>query len=326
MGRANRVLYGLIAALGLALVSPPSIAKEQLAIGATSAKSAFYGYFVAVSNVINDNVPSVATKVVETGATIDNLKRMARGQLDLGLVTTNALADAYAGVGKFDGDPIKSKLLWVYFVAPQVSLVREDSGITSFADLEGAEFNPGLRGSSSEATTDAVLKTLGIEIDAFRGGADARDAVKDNRIVGYTSSGMGDKFSAGQIDVHTFATMLPLSLTNEQAALIESLHPQLAIVDIPPGAGDGVPAFKTWAFALATSAAPEMDEETAYEIVKAVFTHRQPQTNAMKATGDVDFLQATLELAASPLHPGAIRYFRELGVEVPQRLIAEEDR
>lgn len=302
-------------------------AETQLAIGATSAKSGFYGYFVAVANVINENVPEVAAKVVETGATIDNLNRMARGQLDLGLVTTNSLADANSGVGKFDGTPIDSKVLWVYYIAPQSTLVRADAGISTFAELEGQKFNPGLRGSSTEATTDAVFETLGVEVDAFRGGsADARDAVKDNRIVGLTSSSMGDKFSSNQIDIHTFSPVVPLSLTDEQAALVAENHPQLTIVDIPEGAAEGVPAYKTWAFALAASASPELDEETAYQIVKAVLENRDPQTDAMGSTGAVDFAQATIDMSSSPLHPGTIRYLREKGYEIPEHLISPEDR
>ena len=319
--------YGVIAAAATMLMTSSAMAEQKLAIGTTSAKSSFYGYFVAVSNILNDKIDGVSSKAVETGATIDNLKRMGRNQLDMGLVTTNTLSDAYNGVGKFEGEPVKSKVLWVYYIAPQVTLVRKDSGVQKFADLSGKKFNPGLRGSSTEATTDSVFKTLGVDVDAFRGGsADARDAVKDNQIVGLTSSSMGEKYSSTQVDLSTFTNMLPLNLSNDQAEMIKKAHPQLAIVDIPAGAGKGAPAFKTWAFALATSASPEMDTDTAYKIVKAVIENRQPQTDAMKSTGAVDFAKATVELSTSPLHPGAIKYLREIGVEVPDHLIAPEDK
>jgi len=324
---------GIFSKLGLCVTAASMMfatvatADQKLAIGTTSSKSSFYGYFVAVSNILNSKVDGVTAKAVETGATIDNINRMGRNQLDMGLVTTNTLSDAYDGVGKFEGKPIKSKILWVYYVAPQVSLVREDSGVQSYADLKGKEFNPGLRGSSTEATTDSVFKTLGIEVDAFRGGsADARDAVKDNQIVGMTSSSMGEKYSATQVDLSTFTTMRPLTISDEQAKVIAEKHPQLAIVDIPAGAGKGAPAFKTWAFALATSASPEMDTDTAYKIVKAVIENRQTQTDAMKSTGAVNFAQATVDLSTSPLHPGAIKYLQEIGIVVPDRLIALEDK
>ena len=158
------------AGFGAASVS----AEQQISIGSTSATSPFYGYFVAVSNIINETVPGVSSKVVESGAAIENLKRMGRGQLDMGLITTNALANAYAGKGSFDGNPVPSKLLWVDFTAPQMTLVRRDSDIDMFADLEGRKLHTGMRGSATEATTDAVLATLSISVDAFRGGGEAR--------------------------------------------------------------------------------------------------------------------------------------------------------
>ena len=326
-----KAIRKLLIAAGIAAITlgtgTAQAEKKQLAIGTTSAKSGFYGYFVAVSNIINEKVAGVSAKAVETGATIDNLKRMARNQLDMGLVTTNALSEAYQGSGKFDGRPVRSKLLWVYYVAPQMTLVRQDSGINALADLQGKKFNTGLRGSSTEATTDAVFNTLGIEVDAFRGGsADARDAVKDKRIAGLTSSSMGNKFSANQLDIHSFSPVRPLGLSDAQADLVRENHPQLTIVDIPAGAAEGVPAFKTWAFALATSASEELDTDTAYQIIKAVMENRDQQTAAMKSTRGIDFARATIDMATSPLHPGAVKYLKEIGLTVPDHLIAPEDR
>lgn len=304
-----------------------ALAQEQLSIGSTAATSPFYGYFVSVANIINDKVEGAQASVVESGASIENLKRIGRGQMDMGLITTNSLADAYNGIGAFEDAPVKSKLLWVYFTAPQMTFVSADSDITTLEQLEGTKFHTGMRGSSTEATTDAVLKSLGITVEPFRsGGPDADDAFKDGRIVGLTSSSMGPKLSASQIDLNSSVGLKPINLTDEQVAMVRKNHPQLSIVDIPAGAGDGLPAFTTWAFALGTSAGADMSEETAYQIVKAVMENRQPQTNAMKSTGTVDFAEATLKYATSPLHPGAIRYLREIGMDVPENLIAEEDR
>lgn len=302
-------------------------AEERLAIGATASTSAFYGYFVSIANIINDNVDGVSASVVETGATVDNLKRIKRGQLDLALVTTNTLSDAYEGRRQFEGNPVDSKILWVYFVAPQTTLVREDSGVKTFGDLEGKKFGAGGRGSSTEATTNGVLETFKIQPEYVKGGGpDLINATKDNQIVGMTSSSMGDSFSSTQIDLYTFGDMLPLSLSDDQVELVKEHHPQLTVVDMPAEMSEGSPAYRTWAFALATSASPNLSEETAYQIVKAVLENRQPQTDAMKATGNIDFAQATVDMATSPLHPGAIRYLREIGIVIPDRLVAEEDR
>ena len=135
-----------------------SMAAQKMLIGSTSASSSHYGYFVAVSQVINEKVAELETSVVETGATVDNLRRFARKQIDLGLVTTNVLSQAYAGKGDFKERPVKSKLLWVYVIAPQNAIVRKDAGITDLAGLNGQRFNPGLKGSPVRRPPKPFLK------------------------------------------------------------------------------------------------------------------------------------------------------------------------
>jgi hypothetical protein len=85
-------------------------------------------------------------------------------------------------------------LLWVYVIAPQNAIVRKDSGITSFSGLSDQRFNPGLKGSATEKTSEAVFKVLGIQPDYVRGSTtDIVTAVKDNHIKGYVKSGAGFK-------------------------------------------------------------------------------------------------------------------------------------
>ena len=325
MKRFGTVLMALL--VGLALLAPAAQAEKRIAIGATVASSPFYGYFIAVSQLVNKNVKGVSATVVETGATVDNLKRMKRDQLDLGLVTTNTLHYAYYGKGKFKNKPIKSKLLWVYYVAPQVAIARKDSGVTSLKDLTGKKFCPGMRGSSTEQTTIGIFKLLGIKPDVFKGSsADYKAAIKDNRIVGLVSSSMGNKFSATQIDISTFTPIKVLGLNQDQVARVKKAFPELAIANIPAGSGKGIPAFATWAFSLATSASENLDTETAYQIVKAVMEDKTKQVGAMGSLAGVDFAKATIENASSPLHPGTIKYLREKGCKIPEALIAPEDR
>ena len=74
-------IAGVIAALCL---GGSAAAQERLAFGATNAQSAHYAYFAALSQIVNSTYPKkYQASVVETGATVDNLKRMSRDQLDI---------------------------------------------------------------------------------------------------------------------------------------------------------------------------------------------------------------------------------------------------
>ena len=300
-------------------------AEEQLLIGSTSTSSSQYGYFVAVGQIINQHVDGVRTSVVETGATVDNLRRILRNQVDMGLVTTNVGYHAYAGEGEFESRPVDNRLLWVYSQAPQNVVMREDSGVTSMAELDGARLNPGITGSATEATTIAVMETLGLTPEYVRGSTtDVVAGVKDNRMAGYVKSGVGEKLDGSSMDIATFTPIQVLSLSDEQAETLNEQMPDISVVNIPEEAADGMPAYTTWSFGLAMHASPELDEETAYQIVKAVMENPEPQVSALANLADVDIAELTLSSGTVPFHPGAARYFEEQGYDIPDRLMPSE--
>ena len=72
-----------IALLALPVLGTATEADTRLAFGATNAQSAHYAYFAALANIVSEQ-DGYQASVVETGATVDNLKRMSRGQLDIG--------------------------------------------------------------------------------------------------------------------------------------------------------------------------------------------------------------------------------------------------
>ncbi|WKD28091.1 TAXI family TRAP transporter solute-binding subunit [Halomonas sp. KG2] len=307
------------------IVGTAAQAEEQLLIGSTSTSSSQYGYFVAVGQIINQHVDGVRTSVVETGATVDNLRRILRNQVDMGLVTTNVGYHAYAGEGEFEGRPVDNRLLWVYSQAPQNVVMREDSGVTSMAELDGARLNPGITGSATEATTIAVMETLGLTPEYVRGSTtDVVAGVKDNRMAGYVKSGVGEKLDGSSMDIATFTPIQVLSLSDEQAEILNEQMPDISVVNIPEGAADGMPAYTTWSFGLAMHASPELDEETAYQIVKAVMENPEPQVSALANLADVDIAELTLNSGTVPFHPGAARYFEEQGYEIPEHLTPSE--
>lgn len=305
-----------------ALSSTVALGETDLLIGTTSASSSHYGYFVAVSKLINSAVPDVKSSVAETGATLDNLRRLSRNQVDIGLITTNTLYEAYNGVDSFEGKAVPSKLLWIYSLAPQNVAVRADADVTRLSQLAGMAFNPGIRGSSTEATSERVLQLLDISPDYVRGStSDVVNAIKDNRVVGYVKSGAGFKLDASTRDIAAQTPLHILGLAPEQIAKVEKALPQLSIFNVPAIDEMQVPAYSTWGFAVGASASEKLDDEVAYAIVKAVMEDDSQQVAAMASLKGLNLAEMTLAYATSPLHPATVRYLQEKGYEVPARLI-----
>lgn len=304
-------------ALGLTSVS----AQERIALGATNSQSAHYAYFAALAKVVNTKYPEIQVSVVETGATVDNLKRMARDQVDAGLITTSTLYHAYNGQQKFVGDPIQSKLLFNYSLAPQNVVVRMDSGVKTIAELTGKRFGPGMRGSSTEATTEAVLKLFDVKPEYVRGtNAELAAAIKDNRSVGFVKSAVGVKFDALTLDISTFTPLTVLGLSPDQANIIKAKLPELSLIKMPGGKQENTEPYVTFGFMIGVSAKPNMTNEMAYKIVKAAMEDKEIQQAAFPQLKGENLIQLTLDYATSPIHPGAIKYFEEVGYVVPSNL------
>jgi TRAP transporter TAXI family solute receptor len=318
----NRKLVAALAACATVAFASPVLAKDKILIGSTSASSSQYGYFVALSQLINAKVPNVESSVVETGATVDNLRRMDRKQIDLGLVTTNVSYHAFVGEQAFDGKKVDNRLMFVYSPAPQNVVVRADSNVKSIAELAGKRFNPGLKGSASEKTAESVFKLLGVAPDWVRGSTtDIVNSIKDNRVIGYVKSGAGNKLDGSSLDIATFTPVRVLGLSPEQKKLLADKMPDIAVVDIPAGAAEGIPAYSTWSFGLAVSVRPDFPEETAYQIAKAVFEDQTVQVGALSSLKGIDIMKLTLEQGTIPLHPGVARYMKEKGATIPAKLM-----
>jgi TRAP transporter TAXI family solute receptor len=315
-----------IALIGGFICNNAIAGKKNLLMGSTRSASSHYAYFVAAAKVINDNVPEVNVSVVETGATRDNILRMSKKQLDFGLVTTNVLYEAYHKLGMWKKNPQPNlRYLWSYTIAPQNYVIRKDSNIKSIYDLENKKFNPGMRGSASEKTTEAVLKILGIKPDYFRGStSDAVASIKDKRIVGYAKSGAGNKLDGSSQDIAALVPITVLNFSDEDKEKVLKEAAFLTFVKIPAGSARGVGEYQTYAFVVGTAAPKDFPENLAYKIVKAVCENVEHQAAAFPPLKGFDIAQATIDTAVSPLHVGAIRYFRERGFKIKKEQIPPE--
>ncbi len=305
--------------LGIGFISIfPAVAQDRLAVGTTSSSSSQYGYYVAVAQVLKS--AGIDLQVVETGASLDNLRRLDRGQVDMGLVTTNIAKLAAQG---HESIPQKSEThtLWIYAQLPQNVIVRADAGIDTIAALDGMKYNPGIRGSATESTAERVFAAMGGQPDFVRGSTgDTVDAIKDNRVMGYVKSGVGYKVDGSTLDLASFTPVRILGLTKEQKKAISEQVSDVTLMDVPAGAIEGANAYTTWSMGFATVVKPDFDEEVAYRIAKAIFEDREIQRGAFAVTGEFDLAQLTIDVATTPLHPGTIRYLEEKGYSIPDVL------
>lgn len=334
----RRVLLGsatLAAVAGLVLAGATEASERPLFlnIGSTSTSSGHYPYWVAVGQSIEEGTDGeIQGNIMETGASIDNLRRMRRGEIEFGLITAEAAAQAYDALGVFaDEEPYEElRTLWFYVAAPNMFIVRRDAELETLEDLDGKPYNPGIPGSSTESISLATFEALDIEPDLHRGGTgDAVDATRDGQIVGFTKSAAGATTpDSSFVQLNTFVDVDVLSMTQTQVEKITEAYPYLPPIEIEPGIYPGQDeVYRTIAVVPGAVASSEtLTEQDAYDIVKAVFENKALQEDAFEGVREVDYTEVTLEFSMTPLHAGVVAYFEEIGVEVPDHLIPPEAR
>lgn len=304
-----------------------------LNMGSTNTASGHYAYWVSVGQSITDGTSGrIHANVIETGAAIDNTRRLKRGEIEFGLITAEVAAQAYLGTGVFadDGPWEDIRMMWVYNASPNMFIVRADSGVQTLADLHDKPYNPGLTGSSTESIALAIFDTLGIQPRLHRGGtADAVNATKDGQIVGFTkSAGSVTVPDSSFVELNTFTDVRVVGLTEQEIAEVTARYPYFAPITVPPGIypHQDIPYHTLAVVVAGVTSKDALSEDDVYDIMKAVWENKHLQDAAFPGVKDVDYTELTLSMSLTPLHAGAVKFFRDQGVTVPDHLIPPEAR
>ena len=300
----------------------------DLTLGTTSPKSGMYPWLAAHAIEVNKRAKDVRMTAIATpGACVECAKRIYRGELRIGWGGTAQMYRAYKGIGEFKGmaNPNLRAVATVVEV-PFTIFVRKDSGITSIAGLNGKKFGTGFPGSITGMKCRAFFDSIGIKPKFFEANLGANiEAAKNNSIVGFVKTGAPD---SSILSIAAATPITILSITKEQYAKFASKYPDYAEGSSIIAAGTypgqkkdcvGYTLFGTW------QASAEIPEDVMYKIVKAWYDGRVDLGAMYKAAnrerGQLGFPKLTLETQKIPLHKGAVKFYRELGLTVPDRLL-----
>lgn len=313
MSLLTRIAYPLAGLIMLGAAGAALAQKSTITLGSTNSTSSHYVVAVAMSKAIKQAMPGVNVSVVETGATVDNIRRLSKKEVDLGLVALDTGVQAITGTGPFEGRPVKD-LVTVYAYDNSVLniAVRADSGVKSLKDLDGKRLNAGIRGSGAEVLTREAMNVLGIKPEWSPGSVkDAVEAVQNRQIVGYSKYGAGTGIDATLRELMTSTEMRLLGFTPEEQQQVLAKVRGVGfteIKDVVPGQ----PNVNVPVVPIVYATRPElMDDATAFAVAKAIYDNRQILIDAWPHLKDFDFKRQALaaEKLGIPLHPGAKKFW-----------------
>ncbi|WP_404298684.1 TAXI family TRAP transporter solute-binding subunit [Halomonas sp.] len=297
-------------------------ASTSLNIGAVPTGT---GWFFGISEgarVISANT-DIDITVRETGGTRENAIRLGRGELDLAFTEALVGYEMFNGIGRFEETPNPDARL-IYWIAPSTMhwAVRQDSGIETFEDLNGKRFNPSSIGGGGEYITELVFGILGIEPDFQRMRInDAAEGVTDGRLIGFSYNGVPP--IPAFTEVHSSRPLQLLSLSDEQVEQVTAELPFLTPTVVPADTYTGMKEAQSLGIYMGVAANASLADDTVYDITKAYWENHEQVANSFKPADGVT-PQHVIDNATFPLHAGALRYYQELGLEIPEEIIPPE--
>jgi TRAP transporter TAXI family solute receptor len=298
----------------------PAAAQKAIRLGTSSIGSSFYATSVGMSQLIQKYAGMNVT-VEPLGGSDANVFGIAAGRIDVAMTNSGASYDGYHGVKPFK-KKIGMRLLMQGNPTLRWFLVRNGSGISKPADLVGKTVSASRRALPElQQILNALIKVYGLP------------SVKIKQVSSVTSGDVSHAFRAGTIDAASFPFALrqpiasrlfadkivsALMIPDDKFHALKSLLPdKFSELKVPANNFENQPKpFLALKMTTQLTALAKTPEDEAYKIVKAILGHHDEFVTAQPSARPWT-VKNTLEDPKIPFHPGAVRYFKEIGAWTP---------
>ncbi len=313
-------IVALAAALPVLAGSPAAAQKVGLVFSAGPTGGSWTPMAGATADVVKRRFPEVDVQV-EPGAALVNMEKIRNDKADLGWSMTNVLYDALSGKGQWMGKQT-DRPMYVATYYPNVwqLAVPANSDVKTVKDLRGKPVTLPARGNTSLADGwEVVLKVNDIKLEDL--------GPKNYGPIATNVEGMKDRkgLAIGWFTTVPASFMLDLGSTmklrlipvsDAEFAKIKQLNPGFVRYTVKAGTyaeqgiTDEVKTFQSPTILIASSKTPA---EVIYKVTKAIVEARADFVHVTKAMAGVTPQEMGQDYGM-PFHPGAAKYFKEIGV------------
>lgn len=291
--------------------------RTRLQLGTGSVGGVYFPLGQELANLWEKNIDVQGLKVnaVETGASVENLAKIGRGELQLGLAQNNTGVQAVKGTGEFKGTTIENAgfMGQLYPEAIQIITLKR-TGIESVQDLEGKKVAVGPPGGATRAAADLVLNAYGIEnYQAIEEEFDTAKAKLQDGNIDASIEVLGVPASSVQELQAATGEVRLVPIEKEAVQKIEEKSAYQAY-EIPQDVYDFLdgPVPTVSAFACLYGSTNQVSEDLGYQLTKTLYEKTDQITLAQSRF--IKLEDALTGRGDVPLHPGAEKYFREKGI------------
>jgi len=298
----------------------------RLSMGTGGTGGVFYVMGGGIAKILTQYMPNTEVTVEVTGGSVDNCKLLKSGKADLGLSGADICIDAFQGVGKFGkGNPedkIAIRSLGAIYTNHMHFITHKDSPIRTVHDLKGKRVSTGSPGSGTEVKTTKILAAFGIHVDKDikrerLGANESVNAFKDRKLDvigwdgGIPTGAVLDLAATPGLSIK----MIPCAeaLADLEKKYPGSYYPTIIPKGTYPGIDYDVPSIGHTNLFITMA---KMDAQVAYNIIKTLYEHINPDLIAVHKEAAKITLQTITTGSPIPFHPGAAKFYAEKGIVV----------
>jgi hypothetical protein len=310
-----KVFAAAIAAVA-ALSAPSAHAQSFINVLTGGTSGVYYPLGVAIGKIYSDKIPNVKTQVQATKASVENLVLLQQGRGEIAFTLGDSLKAAWEGDEEAGFKSKLDKLRTIGAIYPNyIQIVATaESGIKTLADLKGKSLSVGAPKSGTELNSRAILAAAGLSYKdlgkiEYLPFAESVDLMKNRQLnATLQSAGLG---VASLKDLSTSSEITVVSVPKE---VVDKIGPPFVSVNIPANTYTGqdkdVPTAAVVNYLVTSSA---VSDDLAYQMTKLIFESLPELANSHVAGKEIKLETAAMG-SPVPLHPGAIRYYKEKGL------------
>ncbi|MFK5953229.1 MAG: TAXI family TRAP transporter solute-binding subunit, partial [Desulfobacterium sp.] len=315
----------VILSLSILLIMAGSVTAKTtfISIGTGGTGGIYYPYGGGVAEIWSKYVDGIKAVAEVTGASVENVKLAHKGETVIGEVMGDAAVAGYTGGGKFKGK--KHNILSMAIMYPNVLQVvtLKKSGITNVEQAKGRNISTGSPGSGTNLMGEEVYKALGMPFTAYKDSrlsfTESANALRDGTIdIGFWCVGPG---TSSILDLATTHEIKILPFTPEQIRTILDYNKTYSSVELPGGIYKGVDenisTIGVWNVMICQKS---LDIDLVYSLVKALDEHND-YLRKIHPLASFTTPENAVKYSPIPLHPGAIKYYKEKGLTIPEKLM-----
>lgn len=311
------------ALIAAATLATTALAQQRLFFGiATGGTGGTYyplGGMLAqlISNKAVVDGKKISATAEAAGASVANAKLLGNKEIESAFVAADILDAAYFGKAQFEGAPLKNlRALGALYPETVQLITRADRGINSVRDLKGKSISSGSPGSGQYQLLTDLLKVHGMtradikeDLSSF---TQAVDKIKDGNLdATLITAGVP---TAAVTDFAQSHALKVIALAGPEIAELQKQQPFYASVQLPANTYKGqTEAVSTLAVMAVWTAHGGVPDNVAYEVTKALFENTAIMGQVHVQGKNIGLATATA-VGNAPIHPGALKYFKEKGI------------